>query len=83
MRRLFWVAFGAAGGVAAARQLRRSAAELAPTNVIGKAWREAREFWADVRDVAADREDELRASFGLDDPSDVPDGGSHGAAGRD
>jgi hypothetical protein len=67
VRRLFWIGFGAAAGVLVARSVRQTAAELTPTNIATKTWAGVRDFWDDVREVAADREDELRESFGLDD----------------
>jgi hypothetical protein len=67
------VTFGAAAGVFVARELRRGAAELAPTNIAGKAWRGLRETWNDVRETAADREAELRESFGLDESAEDAD----------
>jgi hypothetical protein len=66
MRRLFWIALGATAGVLVARQLRQTAQQFTPETLIGKALGRGREFWADTRDFAADREVELRESFGLD-----------------
>jgi len=74
MKRLFWLAFGAAAGVLVARQIRQTAADLAPTNVLVKTLDAVRDLWEDVREVAAEREDELRQSFGLDD-GDAPASG--------
>jgi hypothetical protein len=66
VKRLFWIAFGASAGILVARRLRETAAELRPTNIVAKAWIGARDAWQEIRDTAAEREDELRASFGLD-----------------
>ena len=73
MRRLFWIAFGASAGILVARRLRETAAELKPTNVISKTWIGARDAWHEIRETAAEREDELRASFGLDDDARADD----------
>jgi len=67
VKRLFWIAFGASAGILVARRLRETAAELTPTNIVSRAWNGARDAWQDIRETAAEREDELRASFGLDD----------------
>jgi hypothetical protein len=66
VRRLFWIALGAGAGVYVARQLRQTAQQFTPETVVGKVLDRGREVWADVRDFAADREVELRESFGLD-----------------
>lgn len=65
MKRLFWIALGASVGVLVARQLRQTAAQLAPANVAGNLSQTARAFWEDMKVGMAEREVELREAFGL------------------
>jgi hypothetical protein len=75
MRRLFWLAMGITIGVLVMRKLSKMAAKLTPGGVaqglaasLGELADALREFGADVRDAMADREDQLRAAAGLDEP---------------
>jgi hypothetical protein len=75
MRRLFWLAMGITIGVLVMRKLSKMAAKLTPGGMaqgiaasLGELADALREFGADVRDAMADREDQLRAAAGLDEP---------------
>ncbi len=75
MRRLFWTAFGATMGVLAVRRVSQAAEALAPPAlaqslssslyVLADA---VRDFTEQVREGMAEREAELCADLGLDDP---------------
>ena len=78
MRRLFWIAAGAAAGVYAVRRLQRTAesltASLTPQGIAGslsaavaELATAVREFSDDVRAAMAEREIELREALGLGD----------------
>ncbi len=67
MSRVFYLAFGAAAGVVVVRQAARAAATLTPTSLAGSFVQSVREFLADVREAAAEREEEIRGALGLDD----------------
>ena len=91
MRRLFWVAAGAAAGVYAVRRVQRAAQSLTPQGVagslgaaVGELADAVREFAAEVRAGMAEREIELREALGLgdDEPSGPPTGDPHGDAAR-
>lgn len=73
MRRLFWVALGAAAGVAVARQVRKKA-EAFTANGIGQSVARLAEsmkaFAEDVRAGMAEREHELTAALQADVPAD-------------
>lgn len=77
MRRLFWLALGAAAGAFAARRLTGFARAWTPGGIanhaagIGAAVRDLAE---EVRAAADMRESELRAALGLSDPAG---GGDH------
>jgi hypothetical protein len=81
MSRIFYLAFGAAAGVVVVRQAAKAAAALTPSSLAGSFVQSVQEFFADVREAAAEREEEIRDALGLDrDPDDdLP--GSPGAAG--
>ncbi|SNQ48056.1 conserved exported hypothetical protein [Frankia canadensis] len=71
MSRIFYLAFGAAGGVVVVRQAAKAAAALTPTSLAGSFVQSVQEFFADVREAAAEREEEIRGALGLDrDPDD-------------
>jgi hypothetical protein len=78
MRRLFWIAAGAAAGIYLARRVQRTAESLTPTGIagsLGEGLREladaVRDFADDVRAAMDEREIELREALGLgdDEPS--------------
>ena len=73
MRRLFWLAFGAALGVLIFRKLSAAAQKLTPQGLassIGAGLSDLayslRDFTDDVRDAMSSRESELRIAAGLD-----------------
>ncbi|KJE21295.1 hypothetical protein FF36_04343 [Frankia torreyi] len=71
MSRIFYLAFGAAAGVVVVRQAAKAAAALTPTSLAGSLVQSVQEFLADVREAAAEREEEIRVALGLDrDPDD-------------
>ncbi|MCK9878431.1 hypothetical protein MXD61_15535 [Frankia sp. AgPm24] len=71
MSRVFYLAFGAAAGVVVVRQAAKAAAALTPTSLAGSLVQSLQEFLADVREAAAEREEEIRGALGLDrDPDD-------------
>ncbi|CAO5177994.1 Secreted protein [Frankia sp. AiPs1] len=77
MSRIFYLAFGAAAGVVVVRQAAKAAAALTPTSLAGSLVQSLQEFLADVREAAAEREEEIRDALGLDrDPDDDPAGAS-------
>lgn len=88
MRRLFWVAAGAAAGVYAVRRVQRTASSLSPQGLAGSLAaavddlaEAVRDFSAEVRAGMAEREIELREALGLgdDDPAAPPGAGArHG-----
>jgi hypothetical protein len=70
MRRLFWIAAGAAAGVVAVRRVTRTAAKLTPkglsdslSGAVGNLADAVRDFAADVREGMAEREAELWSSL--------------------
>ena len=69
MRRLLWVAVGAAVGVLAVRVISRKVAQLSP-DAMGGVLGQAAETWQDlaatVREAMAEREIELRNALGMD-----------------
>ncbi|WP_261569839.1 hypothetical protein [Frankia gtarii] len=85
MSRIFYLAFGAAAGVVVVRRAAKAAAALTPTSLAGSLVQSVQEFLADVREAAAEREEEIRVALGLDrDPDDdpsEPSGAGAGAAG--
>jgi hypothetical protein len=73
MRRLFWLAAGATIGALVVRKLSRAAQRLTPQSIAAEVGAglsdlagSIREFAADVRAAASDREAQLRADTGLD-----------------
>lgn len=79
MKRMFYIAFGAAMGIMAVRQAARAASALSPQSVAGSLVQSVQEFVADVREGMAQREEEIREALGLDGTED-PDGASGSAA---
>jgi hypothetical protein len=80
MRRLFWIAAGAAAGIYAVRWMQRTAESLSPQGVaasLSTALRDLgeaiRDFSDDVRDAMAEREIELREALGLGDDGPAAD----------
>lgn len=70
MRRLFWVALGAAAGVVAVRRVARAAQTFTPqglSNRAGGIGDKLRAFAEEVRAGMAEREGELRDALGLDE----------------
>jgi len=72
MRRLFWIAAGAAAGVYVARRVQRTAQSLTPTGIAGSLGAGMSEladairgFTDDVREAMDEREIELREALGL------------------
>jgi hypothetical protein len=72
-RRLFYIALGASVGVVAVRRVSAAAAQWQPDNLVHRLTIALEDFLADVREAAAEREDELRSSLGLDGSHDVVD----------
>ncbi|WP_462186050.1 MULTISPECIES: hypothetical protein [unclassified Frankia] len=75
MSRIFYLAFGAAAGVVVVRQVAKAAASLTPTSLAGSLVQSVQEFLADVREAAAEREEEIRVALGLDGDPDEADRG--------
>lgn len=80
MRRLFWVAAGAAAGIYVVRRLQRTAESFTPQGIAGSLTLAVhdladamREFAADVREGMAERETELRDALGLRDDESRPE----------
>jgi len=70
MRRLFYVAFGAAAGIYAVRRLSAAANKWTPEGLAaqaGGAGERIALWWAEVQALAAAREQELREALGLDE----------------
>lgn len=70
MRRLFYVAFGAAAGIYVARRLTAAANKWTPEGIAaqaGTAGERVAEWWAEVKAYSALREQELREALGLED----------------
>lgn len=79
-RRLFYITFGAVAGVLAVRRATAAAQRYTPAGVQQRATRslgdlgeQLRAFLAEVREVAAVREQELRDDLGLDGRHDLID----------
>ena len=69
MRRLFYVAFGAAAGVLVVRRLSEAANRWTPEGLAtqaGGAGERIAAWWGEVQAFAAQREEELREALGLD-----------------
>ncbi|MDQ1680511.1 MAG: hypothetical protein QOI42_1370 [Frankiaceae bacterium] len=80
MRRLFWVAAGAAVGIVAVRRVTKTAAKLTPKGLSGSLSGAVnnlagavRDFAADVREGMAEREAELWTSLEAATPAAAPD----------
>jgi hypothetical protein len=80
MRRVFWLAVGAAAGVYAVRRIERARESLTPEQLAGRAGERAaaaggaaRSFVAEVRAATRRRDAELREALGIDG-SGVPTG---------
>ena len=70
MRRLFYVAFGAAAGVLVVRRVSAAANKWTPEGLAaqaGGAGERIAAWWAEVQALAAQREVELREALGLED----------------
>ena len=83
MRRLFWVALGAAAGVVVVRRIGQVARTYGPEGIARSAagMTEAlREVGQEIRVGMAEREEELRLALGVDAGTE-PDPGRGGAAG--
>ena len=79
-RRLVYIAFGAAVGILVVQRATRAARRFTPAGVqssvagsLSGLTEAVRDFSADLRVVMAEREDELRATLGLDGTHDVVD----------
>lgn len=72
-RRAFYLAFGATVGILAVRRVSAAAEQWQPDNVLHRLTIAFEAFMADVRESAADREEELRTTLGLDGSHDVVD----------
>ncbi len=90
MRRLFWVAVGAAAGIYAVRTVQKTLDAYSPSGLAERATGAGgavRAFADDVRAGMADSEAELRAGTGLDAPLPAGDQirlpGRHGAHAAD
>jgi len=69
MRRLFYVAFGAAAGIVAVRRLSAAANKWTPEGLAtqaGGVGERIAAWWAEVQAYTAQRELELREALGLD-----------------
>lgn len=74
MRRLFWVALGAAAGVVAVRRVTRAAQTFTPQGLSSRAGGigdKLRAFAEEVRAGMAERERELRDALGLDEQREL------------
>ena len=79
-RRLVYIAFGAAVGILVVQRATRAAQRFTPAGVqsslaasFAGLTEAVRDFSADLREVMAEREQELRATLGLDGTHDVVD----------
>ena len=79
-RRLVYIAFGAAVGILVVQRATRAAKRFTPAGVqssiagsLSGLTEAIREFAVDLREVMAEREDELRVTLGLDGTHDVVD----------
>jgi limonene-1,2-epoxide hydrolase len=78
-RRLFYIAFGAAVGVVAVRRVTAAANRWTPQGIATQAGgigQQVAALWSEVRELAAEREAELRAGLGLE-PADSDDDGAN------
>jgi hypothetical protein len=70
MRRLFYVAFGAAAGVLVVRRVSAAANKWTPEGLAtqaGGAGERIAAWWGEVQAFAAQREEELREALGLEE----------------
>ena len=79
-RRLVYIAFGAAAGILVVQRATRAAKRFTPAGVqssiagsLSGLTEAIRDFSVDLREVMAEREDELRVTLGLDGTHDVVD----------
>jgi hypothetical protein len=75
MRRLFWVAVGAAAGVYAVRKVQKTMHAYSPSGLADRATgagASLRAFADEVRDGMAQREAELREALGMEPAHDQP-----------
>ena len=79
-RRLVYIAFGAAVGILVVQRATRAAKRFTPAGVqssiagsLSGLTEAIRDFSVDLREVMAEREDELRVTLGLDGTHDVVD----------
>ena len=75
MRRVFWVAVGAAAGVYAVRKVQKTLHAYSPGGLADRAVGTGaglRAFAEEVRAGMADREAELREALGMDTAHDAP-----------
>jgi len=79
-RRLVYIAFGAAVGIIVVQRATKAAKRFTPAGVQSSLAGSfagladaVREFSVDLREVMAEREDELRVTLGLDGTHDVVD----------
>lgn len=79
MRRLFWLAMGVTIGILVVRKLQQAAERLTPRGIAGTVGGglaeladAIRDFSSDVRSAMGEREQQLRASTGLDTPPQEP-----------
>ena len=69
-RRLFYIALGAGVGVIAVRRITAAANKWTPAGIAtqaGGVGQSISAWWAEVKDLAAERETELREALGLAD----------------
>jgi hypothetical protein len=67
-RRFFYIALGATVGILIVRRLTAAAESLQPDNVARRLAGSVQNFVDDVRSGMSEREVELRAALGVDDP---------------
>jgi hypothetical protein len=67
-RRVFYLALGATVGILIVRRLSAAAESLQPDNVARRLAGSVQNFVGDVRSGMSEREGELRAALGVDDP---------------
>ncbi|MDQ1601866.1 MAG: hypothetical protein QOD68_3340 [Actinomycetota bacterium] len=75
MRRLFWVAVGAAAGIYAVRKVQKTMHAYSPSGLAERAGgfgESITAFAEEVRAGMADREAELREALGMDAAHDAP-----------
>jgi hypothetical protein len=70
-KRVFYIALGATVGILIVRRLTAAAESLQPDNVARRLAGSVQNFVDDVRSGMSEREGELRAALGVDDPPGV------------